>query len=168
MELKLIAAVSLNGVMGDANSNSIPWQGKFAEDFKFFRKMTTDGQVIFGRKTYESIGKPLPKRTNIVITRLKDIEGVFCYPSLEHYINKYNLVLEDHITNKWICGGSNIYREAMRLPELKEMYITIIPEVVNIANPVYFPFVDPSKFKVEDFISLENSELKVAKYVRVS
>src|SRR2546422_7854225 len=65
MRLKAIAAVSLNRVIGAGNK--IPWH--LPEDFKWFKKMTTGHIIVMGRKTYESVGKPLPNRTTIVLTR---------------------------------------------------------------------------------------------------
>jgi len=171
MIVKIIAAVSKNGVIGDAHSNDIPWKGRYPEDFKFFRQMTSGGAVIFGRKTFESIGKPLPKRANIVITRQEKIEGAYCYDSLDTWYRRMSLVLEDAMTTKWICGGANIYREAMLLegcnnmPVVSEIYLTLIPEVVKTDSPVYFPWIDPTRFEPSEIINLENSELKVMKYV---
>ena len=65
--ISLIAAYDPNRVMG--RQNSLPW--KIKEDMAFFKEITTDNIVIMGRKTYESIGKPLPKRLNIVLTKNK-------------------------------------------------------------------------------------------------
>lgn len=166
MILKIIAAVSQNGILGDGDLNDIPWKGRHPADFKFFREMTAGGAVIMGRRTYESIGRPLPKRANHVITRQEKIEGVYCHPSLEAYIRRYSLVLEDQITNKWLCGGANIYREGLQLPETKELYITLIPEQIHCANPIFFPWIDPTKFQMTELIPLEGN-LQVAKYVRV-
>ncbi len=163
--IKIISAVSQNGVIGDANKNTIPWQGKYPEDFKFFRQMTTGGQVIFGRKTYESIGKPLPKRRNVVITRQENMEGVDCQRSLDIFFRNENIKLYDQIQTYWICGGSGIYRDGMEYAS--EIYLTLIPEVVKCDNPVFFPWIDPSKFKVDDIFHIENSELRVAKYIKL-
>src|SRR5260221_8765975 len=102
---KIISAVSLNGVIGQ--NNTIPWN--YPEDFKFFRQMTTGGQVIFGRKTYESIGKPLPKRRNVVITRQTKMEGVDCYESLDSFFQQESLKLYREEPTYWFYGGENIY-----------------------------------------------------------
>src|SRR5882757_7014150 len=67
--ISIITAVSLNGIIGDANSNNIPWMGRYPEDMKFFRQQTAGATIICGRHTFESFGaKPLPKRRNIVVT----------------------------------------------------------------------------------------------------
>src|SRR5579859_6942896 len=78
---KAIAAMSENRVIG--RDNKIPWH--LPEDFKWFKKMTTGQVVVMGRKTFESIGKPLPNRTTIVLTRSNQpIPGVLKAASLEH------------------------------------------------------------------------------------
>lgn len=163
MKINIIAAVSKNGVIGC--DNDIPWKGKYPEDFKFFRQMTTGGEVIFGRKTFESIGKPLPKRNNIVITRQEKMDGVTCFPSLDSWVRSRALIEEDVATTKWICGGAGIYRDAMEYAS--EIYLTLIPEVVASDNLVCFPWIDPTRFTVAEAITIEGSELKVLKYIRV-
>lgn len=163
MIVKMIAAVSKNGVIGC--NNDIPWKGKYPEDFKFFRQMTTGGEVIFGRKTFESIGKPLPKRNNIVITRQEKIDGVTCFPSLDSWVRSRAMILEDVMTTKWLCGGAGIYREGMA--HASEIYLTLIPETVEGEGLVYFPWIDPTRFQVAETVSLEGSELKALKYIRV-
>src|SRR5579859_5440774 len=78
---KAIAAMSLNRVIG--RGNAIPWH--LPEDFKWFKKMTTGQVIVMGRKTFQSIGKPLPNRTTIVLTRSNQpIPGVLKAASLEH------------------------------------------------------------------------------------
>ncbi len=163
MMIKIIAAVSKNGVIGC--DNDIPWKSRYPEDFKFFRQMTTGGEVIFGRKTFESIGRPLPKRNNIVITRQEKIDGVTCFPSLASWVRSRALILEDVMTTKWICGGAGIYRDAMEYAS--EIYLTLIPEVVTGDNLVCFPWIDPTRFAVTETMVIEGSELKVLKYTRV-
>lgn len=163
MKINIIAAVSRNGVIGQ--NNDIPWKSKYPEDMKFFRKMTTGGEVIFGRKTFESIGKPLPKRNNIVITRQEKIEGVTCFPSLDSWIHSRALILEDVMTVKWICGGAGLYQEGME--HANEIFLTLIPEKITGENLVYFPWIDPTKFQTAELIPIEGSELKVARYIRI-
>ena len=138
MKLKLIAAVSKNGIIGDRSSNSIPWMGKYPNDMKFFRKLTIEQQVVMGRKTYESIGKPLPNRSNVVITSNK-IDNVYTYDSLNSYIRAFSFVLEDRSVDKYIIGGERLYRDALQREDLDEIYLTLIPEVVSVKEPVYFP-----------------------------
>ena len=158
----MIAAVSQNGVIGC--DNDIPWKTKYPEDFKFFRQMTAGGEVIFGRKTFESIGKPLPKRNNIVITRQEKIDGVTCFPSLGAWHRSRSVILEDVAVIKWMCGGSEVYREGMKYAS--EIYLTLIPETVTGSSLALFPWINPSLFSVAETIAIENSDLKVVKYVR--
>jgi dihydrofolate reductase len=160
--IKMIAAVSKNGVIGQ--NNDIPWRGKYPEDFKFFRQMTTGGEVIFGRKTFESIGKPLPKRNNIVITRQEKIDGVTCFQSLDSWVRSRAMILEDVTVTKWICGGARLYQEGME--HASEIYLTLIPETIKGEGLVHFPWIDLTLFRESECISIENTELKVLKYVR--
>lgn len=165
--IRMIAAVSRNGVIGQ--DNKLPFD--YPEDLKFFRKMTAGSTVIMGRKTFESIGRALPKRRNIVISRNKvDAEGVETFSSLQAAYDdtKKFYALPDNMTQPydvWLIGGSSIYRDGMQFAN--EIYLTLIPEIIEGENVVRFPWISPLEFKVSDFISLENSELKVAKYVRV-
>jgi len=161
MIIKMIAGVSSNGVIGQ--DGKIPWS--YPEDLKFFRQMTTGGEVIFGRKTFESIGKPLPKRNNIVITRQDRIDGVTCFPSLKSWHNSRALILEDVMTTKWLCGGAGIYRDGMEYAS--EIYLTLIPEIITGEDLVFFPWIDPTIFQLAETTTIEGSELKVLKYTRV-
>ncbi len=103
----IISAVAENKVIG--NNNTIPWH--IPEDFKLFKKYTEGNVIIYGRKTFESLGsKTLPKRYNIVVTRQK-IDGVECYPALKEAIEagkKYGKEI-------FLCGGSRIYEEGLKL-----------------------------------------------------
>lgn len=174
--IRLISAVSKNGVIG--KDNSIPWD--YPEDMKFFRKMTAGATVIMGRKTYNSIGRPLPKRRNVVVTSSNEkIDGVELAHSFENAVDMVSTpmaavcqmtadgkqILPEDKDNIWLIGGSSIYRSGMMVAD--EIYLTLIPEIVNGDNLIYFPWIPPS-FKIEgDLISIENSELKVVVYSRV-
>src|ERR1041385_7037690 len=97
---KAIAAMSLNRVIGAGNK--IPWH--LPEDFKWFKKMTTGHIIVMGRKTFESIGKPLPNRTTFVLTRSSEpITGVEIFSSLDQ-IN--SLLGENDERTIFICGGA--------------------------------------------------------------
>jgi dihydrofolate reductase len=162
--IRMIAAVSKNGVIG--KNNTLPFHYK--EDMKFFRKMTANSTVIMGRNTWESIGQPLPKRRNIVVTKNKlEVEGINTFPTLSSALHdaKENIVRDDMSDNIWLIGGSSIYREGMQYAS--EIYLTLIPDTVDGDGLVLFPWVNPVEFRIDDFISLEDSTLKVAKYVRV-
>jgi dihydrofolate reductase len=126
---KAIAAMSLNRVIGC--KNTIPWH--LPEDFKWFKKMTTGHVVVMGRKTFESIGKPLPNRTTIVLTRSTEpIAGVRTIADLEKLDrNAPDLVGRDI----FICGGAQIYSQA--LPLCSDLYLTLVKR--NVEGDTYFP-----------------------------
>jgi dihydrofolate reductase len=172
--IRMIAAVSKNGVIGQ--ENKIPWE--CPEDMKFFRKMTANSTVIMGRKTYESIGRPLPKRRNVVITRsTAAIEGVELASSFRDAIDMTstpipavavmdkdgNYVPPEDLDNIWLIGGHSIYLEGLSLAH--EIYLTAIPETITGDNLTFFPWIDPSKFQVAELIRLGDTNLKVAKYL---
>src|SRR5580765_3094341 len=113
--IALIAAVARNGVIGDRNR--LPWH--VPEDLRRFRELTTGHTIIMGRKTWESIGKPLPGRQNIVVTRQRDFQasGAELAASLEDAIRLATLP-----EPVFVIGGESLYREALPLAQL--LYIT--------------------------------------------
>lgn len=126
-QISMISAVAENGVIG-AN-NDMPWS--VSTDLKFFRKTTTGKPVIMGRRTFESIcatlGKPLPNRKNVVITRDPNYayEGVEVVSSLGDALTLANDIAEnDGVDEIMIVGGGQIYKEAM--PKASTLYITRI------------------------------------------
>jgi len=142
--LSLIVAMTKSGVIG--KNNALPWP-RIKEDMTYFRRTTTGHIVILGRKTYDSIGKPLPKRINVVVTRQKDliIEGCWVVHSLEQALR-----LTEHFTNRtdvdpevFIIGGSSLYQEAM--PLVKKIYLTHIK--TDYDGDTYFPEIDNTKWE---------------------
>jgi dihydrofolate reductase len=117
----LIYAVSENHVIG--KDNAIPWH--LPADFKHFKEVTTGSAVIMGRLTFESIGRPLPGRQNIVLTRDPDYEpaGVDTAISLDDAIAKA------HSDTVFVIGGAGVYQEA--LPLAKLIYETRVNAVVD-------------------------------------
>ena len=114
--ISIIVAVAENGVIGD--KNSLLWHIK--EDMRFFRQKTTSHPVIMGRKTYDSLGKPLPNRTNVVFSRtINHIEGCTVVHSLEEAVALFPA--EEEI---FIIGGAQIYAQALAIAD--RMYITHI------------------------------------------
>lgn len=110
---KAIAAMSENRVIG--NDGDIPWH--LPEDFKWFKEKTMGGILVMGRKTYESIGKPLPGRDTFVLSRQpREIPGAHSFTDLS--------ILQHLETDKtiWIAGGAEIYRQT--LPLCDELYLT--------------------------------------------
>ena len=131
MKISIIAAVSMNGVIG--NENTIPW--KIPSDLKNFRKITSGSPVVMGRKTFESIGRPLPKRKNIVLTSNKEWshEGV----EVAHSINDALSLLDPEKEN-FIIGGTGVYSEF--LGRAQKYYISHI--LADIEGDAYFPQFD--------------------------
>ena len=113
--VKIIVAMSKNRVIGD--SNTLIWH--LPEDLKRFRQLTTGNTIVMGRKTYESIGKPLPNRRSIIITRDTDysVEGCEVVNSLEEALLLSN-------NDCFIIGGGEIYRQAIDIAD--RIYLTLI------------------------------------------
>lgn len=147
MSVKMIAAIGKNYELG-AN-NALLWH--LSGDMKFFRETTKGATVIMGRLTYESIGRPLPKRRNIAISRSEDFapEGVEVYRSLEEALEAAKSTGEDI----YIIGGAKVYAEA--LPLADELILTEIDREYPEAD-VYFPRFDKEKWSGE--LIAENSE----------
>ena len=130
--ISIIVAIARNYTIGSANS--MPWH--LPEDFRHFKQVTMGKAVIMGRKTYESIGRPLPGRRNIVITRNADlrIEGCEMATSLDEAI-----ALCDPTEENFIIGGGEIYRQAM--PIADKLYITHID--AEFEGDTRFPNIGP-------------------------
>lgn len=148
--INIIVAVAKNGVIGD--KNSLLWH--IREDMVHFRTLTSGHPVIMGRKTYDSIGRPLPKRTNVVITRDTElqIEGCTMAHSLEEAI-----ALFDPQEEIFIIGGAQIYAQA--LPLAHRIYLTVVER--DYQGDTSFPAIDYSIWKQtsrEDFSSGEAFE----------
>lgn len=154
MKVIAIAAVAKNGVIG--NGSELPWN--IPEDMKFFRDSTRDQIVIMGRKTLDSLGKPLPKRENAVITRNQafKVEGARVFSDVKSAIHHYRSN-EELFSGKniFIIGGAQIYEAAMDV--LDEVWLTEIDH--EFVGDVYFPFYRAGKFERDEF-SLVQSRFK--------
>ena len=117
MTTSLIVAVSQNGVIG--KNNQLPWH--LPADLKHFKQLTMGHPILMGRKTFESIGKPLPGRTNIVITHQDHFAccGAVTAPSLEKALE-----LGANEPEVFIIGGAAIFKQAMPLAD--KLYLTLI------------------------------------------
>lgn len=137
MRLSMIAAVARNGVIG--SGNKLPWY--LPEDLKYFKRMTLGKPIIMGRKTYESIGRPLPGRTNIVLTLQADwdAEGVTVVASIEDAIAvaKAGGALE-----AVVIGGGQVYRLAMELADC--LYLTEVE--FDVEGDAFFPDFDKTEW----------------------
>ena len=109
--ITIIAAIGKNNELG--KGNQLLWH--LPEDLKYFKKMTLEHPIIMGRKTYESIGKPLPNRTNIVVSRKENWfeEGILIVPSIKEAI-KHAKKINEQI---FIIGGGNIYEQTIDLAD---------------------------------------------------
>ena len=124
MLISIIVAVSENGAIG--KDNELIW--RLPDDLKRFKSITLGHPMIMGRKTYDSIGRPLPGRTSIVISRnlSLSIEGVLLVHDLEEAIEKARLTGTDEV---FIIGGGNVYQQA--LPIADKIYLTEVHTVVE-------------------------------------
>ncbi len=137
MIISLIAAIGKNNELG--KGNSLLW--KMPADMEHFRKTTSGHPVIMGRKTFESIGKALPKRKNIVITRDKKYlrDSVDIVHSLKEALEVSRTVLDTN-GEVFIIGGAEIYREALEIAD--KLYITHIDAEDKKAD-AFFPEIIP-------------------------
>ena len=138
VNVALIAAKSENGVIG--KDGDMPWH--LSEDLKFFKRTTLGKPVVMGRKTYESIGKPLPGRPNLVVTRNADwrADGVQVFGSLEAALNIAKKLEPEEII---IGGGAQIYELA--LPYTDRMYLTQIHQ--SFEGDTFFPNFDTNDWQ---------------------
>ncbi|MFZ1626929.1 MAG: dihydrofolate reductase [Candidatus Moraniibacteriota bacterium] len=129
-KISLIAALAENRVIG--KEGKIPWHLK--DDFRRFKERTVGHVIIMGRKTHESIGRPLPGRTNIVITRdvTRDVPGCVIVGSLEMALEKAREIETEEI---FVIGGGQIYTEA--LPLADRLYLTRIHVIMD--GDAFFP-----------------------------
>ena len=136
--LALIAAVAANGCIGI--DNKLPWY--LPEDLKYFKAVTSGKPVIMGRSTYESLGRPLPNRTNIVITRNTDFrapEGVRVVHSLQEALRVAEAVAHiDGSDEIVVIGGAQIYAQA--LPLVQRLYLTEVGK--DVGGDAFFPAWD--------------------------
>lgn len=128
-ELGLIYAATRNRVIGDSKTNNMPWP-RLKKDMQFFKQTTEGGSVIMGRKTFDSIKKPLPNRENIIVTRQNiNIDGCLVAGSLSQAIE---LSTKEKV---FIIGGAEIYNQA--LPLVDKIYHTTVKQ--DYAGDVVMP-----------------------------
>lgn len=142
MKLSLIAALAENGVIG--RDNKLPWH--LPNDLKYFRAVTIGKPVIMGRRTWESLGRPLPGRTNIVITRQPAYEatGARVVATLDEAIRlAESVALIDGQDECVVIGGAEIY--ALALPRCDRLYLTEVHATVD--GDAYFPAFDRARWR---------------------
>lgn len=138
MIISIIVAVSENNVIGV--NNQLPWH--LPADLLYFKQLTSSHSIIMGRKTFESIGRPLPKRRNIVITSNKDysVEGIECVPSLHEALHA--CAGEQEV---FIIGGGMIYKESIALAT--KLYITRVHTRIEDGT-AFFPELNPERWRL--------------------
>ncbi len=136
--INIIVAMGKNRVIG--KDNKLPWD--LPEDLKRFKKLTTGHVILMGRKTFESIGKALPERTNVVITRnpesLASVPDIIIVNSLEAALDNANKE-----TEIFVIGGAEVYKQA--LPKADVLHVTLISG--NFEGDAYFPEIDEAEWE---------------------
>jgi dihydrofolate reductase len=147
--MKAIAAMAKNRVIGA--HGKIPWH--LPDDFRWFKRATIGGVVVMGRKTYESLGKPLPGRENVVLSRSAEIPGVRMIRSMEQLLSESFGERE-----VWIIGGSDLYAQA--LPFCTDLYLSLVD--LEPEGDALFPAFE-SAFELREIIE-SHPEFKVQHY----
>ena len=162
MEKCIIVAISDNNAIG--RDNQLLWH--ISEDLKFFKRTTLGCPVIMGRKTFESIGRALPKRVNIVISRgFSTAEEVAVTTSLE---DAFKVAEETNLERCFVIGGGQIYSQA--LPLVDSLIVTHVHTVIEDAD-TFFPEIDPVIWQVAERSELFHDEesgysFEFVKYVK--
>lgn len=144
--ISIIVAVAQNGVIGD--KNSLLWH--ISEDMRFFKRTTSGHPVIMGRKTYQSLGRPLPNRTNVVISRtLGELEGCTVVRSLEEAIALFPT--EEEV---FVIGGAQIY--ALALDVADRFYLTRVGH--DYEGDTSFPTWNESEWRLISREAYEQGE----------
>lgn len=159
MIISLIVAIARNGVIGKS-SGEMSWH--VSEEFKHFKNTTKGFPVLMGRKTFETLGKPLKERLNIVLTRNPEyktqFDDVLIFSSLDEAIN---FCREKKFEKIFIIGGAEIYKIA--IPIVDEMIISRMKFTAE--GDVYFPEFDESKWKKEKIMDKELFEVYLYKRI---
>ena len=140
MSIKLICAVSKNNVIG--NNNKLPWN--ISEDLKRFRELTSENIIVMGRKTYDSIGRPLPKRENLVLSKNKKlkIENVKVFNTPQEILDFYHKREEEK--DLFIIGGNYIYE--LFIEYCDYLLITFVDK--EYKGDAYFPKIDWTEWEL--------------------
>jgi dihydrofolate reductase len=136
--MRLIVAMDVNRAIG--KNGALPWVLK--DDLKRFKELTTGNTIVMGRKTYESIGRPLPNRTNIVISRDKSLQIEGCH--VVSSVKEAMLIDMD----PFVIGGEEIYK--MFLPLVDKIYLTTVHTRIKDADS-FFPELDLDEWNISDY-----------------
>lgn len=150
MDISIIVAVAENGVIG--KDNQLLW--RLSEDLKLFKKRTTGHAIIMGRKTYDSIGKPLPSRLNIVISRSKDLEIVGCAVANTLQDATEIAKKESDKEEVFIIGGEKIYNLAENLAT--KLYLTKVN--ATLEGDAFFNLKPYENWKLVSSLSYQKDE----------
>ena len=157
--IAMIVGVAENGVIG--SDQTIPW--RIPSDMQFFKRTTMGNPVVMGRKQYETVGRPLPGRTNIVVTRQSgyQADGVLVFQSVDTALAKAREIAEaDGVDEIMIIGGGELYAQLMdRADRLYVSHIDLAPE-----GDVRFPVIDPAIWAIVDLPEVEPSPRDDAAY----
>jgi dihydrofolate reductase len=157
LEKIIIAAVAKNNIIG--KNGQIPWHSK--EELKHFKNTTMSYPIIMGRKTFESIGKPLKGRENIVITRNEELKKTFKELAVFDSLKRaYEYCEKKNFDKIFIIGGGKIYSEAIN--DVDKLIITFMN--LDVEGDTYFPQIDENIWKITEKIDFE--EFSVKKFTR--
>lgn len=150
MKISAIAAMSENRVIGD--DNQLPWH--LPADLKHFKALTSGHPILMGRKTYESIGRPLPNRSNIIISRNPDFKAEGC-TVVKDIAAAVDCAQKQDSEEIFIIGGAEVYKQL--LPEIDRIYLTIVHE--DFEGDAYFPELDMSEWHESERVRHEADEI---------
>ena len=145
--ITIIAAVAENNALG--KDNQLIWH--LPADLKRFKKVTLGHHIIMGRKTFESLGKPLPNRTTIIITRNKNYKQEGCI-----VVNSLSEAIEASKSdeNPYILGGAEIYKQALEIAD--KLDLTLVHQ--SFEADAFFPIIDPFIWNVKERIDCKADE----------
>ena len=162
MSIKLICAISKNNVIG--NKNELPWN--ISEDLKRFKELTSENIIVMGRKTFESIGRPLPNRTNIIVSNtLNEVAGCYVCNSLKDAVSLGKEHTNDEVI---LIGGAKIFEEGMKI--INKLVISWV-DADQLKGDVYFPNFDMNDWVEVSSDTYQKSDsneysFKISEYIK--
>jgi len=153
MKISLVVAMAVNRVIG--NNNTLPWH--LPADLRHFRQLTTGKPILMGRKTHESIGRPLPERTNIVVTRDPSYAAPGCM--VAHSVEAALEAAAGH-DEVMVIGGAEFYRQL--LPRADRIYLTLVHQAFE--GDVFFPALDDAEWRETGRSDFDADDANPVKY----
>jgi dihydrofolate reductase len=158
VKIIIISAVAKNGVIGRSNGE-MPWHVK--EEFQHFKNTTFGFPIIMGRKTFETLGKPLKGRLNIILTNKKGINYPFEEVKIFHTLkDAYSFCEKEKYEKAFVIGGGEIYSQA--IPTADEMLISYMN--FEAEGDVLFPKIEEAKWMVES--TEKRNEFEIYRYIK--